>query len=465
MPVKIKFIRFRKTTLFSFRATNGKSFFQNLNTMIFNFYFKRSTVSLLILFSLAVFAVAQPEKLPVPRQEKLLNNVKMLIWSQPEAEKVRVILRINRGSAFDQLGKEGQMALLAQIIFPDQISREFFEEDLGGSLEIETNYDYLQINTTAEPDQILTVLQTLANAVISPQIDKETTAKVRAEQIEKVKELDQNPAYLADLAVRQRLLGDFPYGRPQMGTVESLNKIDFADLIFARQRFLTADNATLVIIGNVKSDLVYRAARRYFGSWLKADEQIPATFRLPDPPEKSLKLIETEKENASELRLAFRGLARGDKDYYASEILGLILNRRLQQSEGNEAIVKNNPHFLPGLVLVELPDWKKVKNGPEGLSIDTESIFSGLLAQTVSQTEFSSAKNEVLSRFNSENLAQLWLDLDTFNLNSFKGEYQKAQNAKIEDVKRIAGVWTKEPFASVLVYQKSKPSETESSNN
>lgn len=426
-------------------------------------YFNKITILALILFINAGISFSQTTKFPAPRQEKLLNDLNVLIWSVPNADKVTVKLRVNKGAAFDHQGKEGTMALLSNILFPNDASREFFEEDLGGSLEIITDYDFIQFNATSTPEKALDALQTLAIAVTNPQIDKETTAAVKQLQIEKVKELENDPKYVADQAVAERLLGDFPYGRPKMGTLQSLEKIDFADLIFAKNRFLTSDNATLEITGNVKSDLVYRAARRYFGGWIKSDGKIPATFKLPDEPDKNLKIIEANKENTSELRFAFRSLARNDKNYFAAEILKNILEKRLQKRERSKSVISSGTHLLPGLMIVKINDWnlglvKKSGNGialPEGI----EKIVSNLFTETISSDEFNSAKSEVLSKFNSEKLGDNWLDVYTYKLKSFNDDYQTAQNIKLEDVKTLADKLKSEPVASVLLFQNPKSAE------
>ncbi|MFN2501880.1 MAG: hypothetical protein ABR530_07710, partial [Pyrinomonadaceae bacterium] len=105
---------------------------------------------LAVIFSLvapAIFAQVSG----APKQEKLLNGLKVLMWPDPKADRVWVKLRIHAGSAFDPQGKEGVMQLLSDNLFPNEVSREFFSEDLGGSLGVTTNYDYLQINASAKP--------------------------------------------------------------------------------------------------------------------------------------------------------------------------------------------------------------------------------------------------------------------------------------------------------------------------
>jgi zinc protease len=424
--------------------------------------FKKFTILALFLFQLASISFAQTTKFPEPRQEKLLNGLKLLTWNEPRAEKVTVKLRIHSGSAFDPQGKEGVMALLADALFPNESQREFFVEDLGGSLEVTSNYDYIQINATANSDQFLTIIETLATAVINPQINKEITAKVAAARLEKVKELEKNPAYIADQAVAKRLFGDFPYGRAQAGTSASLAKIDFADLLFAKRRFLTADNATLAISGNVKHDLIFRAVRRYFGVWEKADKKVPATFRQPEAADTKAVIINSPLVENAEVRYAMRGLARNDKDFAASDILIKIMQNRLRKEFPREnqidAFVRQNPNLLPGLIIV----------GISNMSFDAESQLSAkppkthtiifkdenlaaiLASEKISTEEFEKAKNEAAAEMNQKNPADLWLDVDTFKLVTAKDEFQKINNVSITDVQKISERLTKEPTVTVL---------------
>ena len=68
-----------------------------------------------------------------------------------------------------------------------------------------------------------------------------------------------------------RLFGAYPYGHPPIGTVESVAKIDRPDLMFARERFLNANDATIVVIGGVDKLRVMRALRQLLGPWQRGD--------------------------------------------------------------------------------------------------------------------------------------------------------------------------------------------------
>lgn len=419
-------------------------------------YFKAFTLIILILFTSAEFSYTQTSKSPAPRVETLLNDMKLLVWKAPNEEKITYKIRIHTGAAFDREDKEGTIALLAKILFPYSAAKDSFEEDYGGSLDVEVNYDYIQINATSDKESFLTVLELLGNTVINPQIDKETTAIVKTAQIEELKELEANPQYVADQAVAKRLFGDFPYGRPVLGTAESLSKIDFADLIFAKQRFLTSDNATLSVSGDVKPDYVYKAVRRYFGNWIKADDENKAYFRVPDKPVKFMAVQDSPTANTSEFRFAFRGLARNDKDYFASIILTKILQNRLNASEPNKMQVKQMAHLLPGYVLVSSGKWNlgiiQKRDNAISLPMGLDSMISNALKEPISQAEFDKEKNIKLPSSLGD-YTEWWLDVDTFKLDSVKEQIKLVKSVTLEDVKRVAENWKKEPVAGVLVFK------------
>lgn len=425
--------------------------------MKFSSHFQKFTLFASILFLFAGFSFAQRAGLKAaPKQEKLLNGLKLLMWNQPNAEKATVKLRIHSGSAFDPQDKEGVMALLADILFPGEQIREFFAEDLGGRLEVESNYDYIQITATGNNDQVLTILETLAPAVISPTIDKETTAKVRNARLELVKERQKNAVQVADQTARARLLGSFPYGRAQGGTETSLAKIDFADLLFARERFLNADNSTLAVIGDFKNDLIYRAVRRYFGGWRKSEKRVPSTFAAAEAPDEKPFGVKSPYAENSQVRYAIRGLSRNDNDFYASQILTKVLQNRLQNQvpsdNGKEIFARHEAHILPGVIIFGYtsqasPIAAAPVNSTPGKN---ENVVTLILRSSVTAEEFSRAKNELLSEFNQTDTSEIWLDAETYKL-SVKDEAEKANNVSLSDVNRVIERLRKEPVIVVSV--------------
>jgi predicted Zn-dependent peptidase len=364
------------------------------------------------------------------------------MWSDPEATDVKVSIRIHSGSAFDPQGKEGVMKLLADNIFPTPESRSFFAEDLGGSVDVVTNYDYIQINATAKSSEFLTLLETLAQAVSTPTIDKETTTALKKSLADQILVLEKDPAYVADHAAAKRLFGTFPYGRHQTGTIESLQRIDFADLQFAQDRYFSADNVTVAISGNFSGDLGFRAARRYFGPWLKSDKKIPSTFRQPDEPD--AKPLEIAMEGAGgRTSFALRGLSRSDPDHTAAMVLENILRARANKSAPGLSI-RHHPRILPGVVTVS-------GEGSIGFPF-------ALFSDRITQSEFAKAKNEVTAEAAKRTLHDQWLDVDTYRT-TVAGDALALQNVAIADVQRVADRLAKNPVAAVVIRSSPTPAQ------
>ena len=148
----------------------------------------------------------------------------------------------------------------------------------------------MQIDASAKADEFLTLLEAVSTAVSNPTIDKETTPKLIARRLEKLKRLEADAAYIADKAAAKRLFGKFPYGRPELGTTETVAKLGFADVLEAKQRFLTSDNATVSI--SVADTQAFPAATRISTPSLMRPLFSPAIWYVQSPtvaPRKSRK--------------------------------------------------------------------------------------------------------------------------------------------------------------------------------
>ncbi|MBK9215835.1 MAG: insulinase family protein [Chloracidobacterium sp.] len=384
-----------------------------------------------------------------PREEKLLNGLKVLMWPDAKADKVAVRIRIHSGSAFDPQGKEGLMQMLANNLFPNQEIREYFAEDLGGSLDVSATYDYIEVSVSAKPEFLLQMLETVAGAVATPPIDKPTTVTLRDMQIAKVKELETDVAYVADRAAAKRLLGDFPYGRPHMGNVASLGKIEYADLVDARQRFLTADNATMTISGNFDRKYAFLAIRRLLGGWQKGDKKVPSTFRQPDEPPVAVLTVPSPKPEAWAIRMAMRGAARSDKDFAASLVFAQILESRLKASVPDEhakdVIVVSETHVLPGLFRIAFGAISK-----DITKVEANEIVPRALSAAVTTAEFQATAPELRSIWAKRPVETFWLDADTLRITDVDAYRKAFESVTLADVNAFAERLRRRPIVTVL---------------
>ena len=412
----------------------------------------RNLVLKIAAFSLLACLTTQAWPQSNPRQERLLNGLKVLMFPNPAADKVTITIRIHSGASFDPQGKEGVMATLADSFFPTEASQTFFKEDLDGDLKVTSNYDFIQVHASSKAEDFLTLLEAVSTAVSNPTIDKEVTPKVVAKRLELIRKLESDGSYIADRSAAAQLFGTFPYGRAAAGTEASVSKLGFADVLDAKQRFLGADNATVAISGRFDSQLAYRAARRYFGSWLKSDRIPPSTFKQPELPDTKLVTLTTTTDTTTQTRFAFRGVSRSEKDYAASEVLSAILFDRLQQNSGpSKGFVVNAAHTLPGAMIF----------GLEGTPGETASNLPMLLlSKEISDAEFAAARSKAAAARSQIAVEQKWLDADTYKLASVADDQKAFEAVSLADVRALAQRLARNPVVAVTVSKIEKASTT-----
>jgi zinc protease len=384
------------------------------------------------------------QSLPELHREQLLNGLRVLLWSRPGDANVYLKLRIHSGAAFDLAGRSGLMALLSDALFSDPTTREYFTDELGGRVEVTSDYDAINVTLTGRAAMFERIIELLRTAVVNTQLTPDVVTKLRDARIKMARELSISPALQADRAIAARLFGDYPYGRPAIGTPETLARVDRADLMQARERFLNPNNATLVVSGGVDEKRAIRALKQLLGGWRKSDTIVPATFRKPEAPDARTLIIDLPGTDAAEVRLAVRGLARSDKDI-ASAILLSLMARDLwlttQPLLGKSAFfVRHEAHMLPGLFVMgaSVPD-AEASNTLTG----ARKVLQSLSKDAVTPALLEHARNEAIAELTKqterpESLADLWLDTDTFQLASIEDRLQQLRSVTLEDVRRTA---------------------------
>ena len=390
-----------------------------------------------------------------PQRDQLLNGLRVLLWTRPGDQTVVLKLRIHSGAAFDTAGKAGTMALLGDLLFPDAATHEYFTVEMGGRLDVDTDYDAINITLqgrAAEYDRIVDVLR---SGLVTTPLTPENLAKVRDARIKKLSETKPSGGEIADLAIAYRFLGAFPYARPVGGTADSLMKVERADLMLARDRFLSPNNATLAIVGGVDQKRAMRALRQLLGGWRKSDQIPPATFRQPDPPDKRTLILNSLGQPLAEVRLATRSVSRSDRDFFAVSLSTVLARERWRKMAeaptGATFFARADAHALPEMFVM-------------GASVDGAAGAKTLeaayaLIKSLVDTPASPAELEMVKGFSfgltnqtSDAMVTAWLDIDTYDLPSIAEQLQLRNAISAADLQRVAGrLFKDKSFASVIV--------------
>lgn len=385
------------------------------------------------------------QSVPEPRREQLLNGLNILLWERPGNPDVLLKLRIHSGAAFDLAGKAGTMAILGDALFADPTTREYIKGELGGKIEVTTDYDAINITLAARSQDYERLVELLRTAIINLSLNADRVKELRDARSKLVRESSANPSLIADRAISARLFGDYPYGRTHEGTTETLQRIERVDVQYARERFLNPNNSTLVIVGGVDRARAMRALRQLLGLWRKSEGIVPSTFRQPEAPDTRTLIIDLPGTESAEVRVAMRGLARSDRDYAAASTLALIARDRWQtlmpELKQSAFFVRHEAHVLPGIFVM----GASVRATDAGRALQTaQKVLKDLATTPPTAAELERARSEAVATFNRqmekpETIAELWLDSETFKLPSIGDRARAFSSVTPGDIQRVTG--------------------------
>ncbi|MCA1634106.1 MAG: insulinase family protein [Acidobacteria bacterium] len=342
----------------------------------------------------------------------------------------------------------------------DAESRRYVTEELDGRYDVSTTYDSFTVTLAGRGSDFGRLLELLRNAVINAQLTPELVNRLRDERIKAARADAPTPEALAERAAAARLFGIHPYGRLIGGSPESLGRIERADLMLTRERFLNPNNSTLYISGAIEPARVMRALRSSLGGWRKSDRIIPATFRQPEAPDLRTLLIDRAGAPEVALRLAVRSLAEADRDRAALRVLAPIVSERWRAANPQLAQVKmiaqhdarrEGGMFIMGATVAHSSAAQVLESA--------RAVLRDLAANGPSVTELEKARRTWVEAHNneppsSEANADSWLDGYTHDLASPNpSELKRAVGALTPaEVQRVAArLFLNTPSAAVAV--------------
>ena len=390
-----------------------------------------------------------------PEREQLLNGLRLLLWPKPGSPEVVLKLRINSGAAFDLAGKSGQMALLGDMLFPDPATVDYFTDEMGGKLDVSVTYDSTTITMVGKASELEQIVEVLRNALLSTQLTPEVVTRMRDARIKLLRDTSIVPATVADRAIAARLYGDFPYGRPATGSPEDVARVDRADLMLARERFLNSNNATLAIIGGVTKQRAMKTLRQLLGPWRKSEQIVPTTFRQPNPSDTRTLIVNVPGPSV-EIRLAARGVSRSDTDFYTALVLARLAQHRWQamapELSKQPVFVRSDAYVLPGAFVMgatvnELSAVDSLTNARKALD--------SLMSTPPTLEELERARTEVINEISAtlakpDTMPDPWLDADTYRFSAPQYQIALLRSVTAAQIQRVANRLFNKTIVSVV---------------
>ena len=231
------------------------------------------------------------------------------------------------GAAHDEEGKEGLAEMTAALL-----------DEGAGHLESNAFHEAvddcaIELGFHADRDHIGGRMRTLAKhvdeaerlfalALNAPRFDQEPIDRVREQMGAKLRHESKDPGAMATRAWRERVFAGHPYARAADGTLESLQRVERADVVAGAKALITRQRLKIAVVGALRAERAGVLVDKAFAS-------LPAASALPSlaPP-------------------PFHG--RGTRETLDLDVPQTTIRF------GRPSLMRNDPDFIAGLVVMHV---------------------------------------------------------------------------------------------------------------
>ncbi|MCV9909003.1 MULTISPECIES: M16 family metallopeptidase [Ochrobactrum] len=231
------------------------------------------------------------------------------------------------GTSQDPGGKEG-LANLMTGLFDEgagDLDSDSFQEridNLGAEMSFSASPDSVSGNIRMLAENRDAVNGLLALAVNKPRFDQDAIDRIRQQVVASLEASQRNPSTIASRKFSEVLYGNHPYGRPDEGTVKSLQSISREDLVNFHRKNFARDRLTIGVVGSINAKDLGEMLDKVFGD-------LPANAELVPVPDAKLALGTTTSLSfdmpQTSISFVYPAVPRKDPEFFASYLMNHIL--------------------------------------------------------------------------------------------------------------------------------------------
>jgi zinc protease len=355
-----------------------------------------------LVFSASVFAQV---KLPPITEKTMANGLQVVVVENHELPIVTMRVVIKAGSVNNPSGQAGLANLTAGLLRQGTKTLKATEiadkiDFVGGSLGASANRDYTNVSCSVLLKHFDVGFGLLADVIQNPKFDSSEFARELNQTIAGVIQGKDDPDNLCELGFNGALFGENPYSQPSVGNEASLKSLSNADVKKFYQTYYKPNDAILLVAGDVKPDVIMKAAQKYFGGWQKGTIPTSSFTAAKEPVGKSVLLVDKPDATQSNIRFGHLGITRLAPDYYPVMLMNYILGAsftsrlnavvRVQKGLTYDIRTQNEWNVMPGAYFCNT----YTPNDSTMIAIQASlDVIKKMQSELVSDEEFNEAKN------------------------------------------------------------------------
>jgi predicted Zn-dependent peptidase len=262
------------------------------------------------------------------------------------------VLQISGGSGADERGREGLVALTADMV--DEGTGDLTAIDIsdalariGGEYEVGVGPDATTFALTTLVRFAHRGARLLSDMVTRPSLKESDFERVRQLRLDRIRQMADSASTVADRTFLELMYGEHPYGHLAIGRTESLRRLRLSDAAAVHAGLFWPSRTTLVVAGAMTHAELREAAEIAFGNWTDGGDQgvgLPAAADIEPKgqPGTTLAVVAREQAAQSELRIGHLSARRTTPDYSSLLVMNAVLggqfmsriNLKLREEKG-----------------------------------------------------------------------------------------------------------------------------------
>jgi len=350
--------------------------------------------------------------IPITKDFKLENGLRVIVSEDHSVPVASFVLIYDVGARDEKKTKSGFAHLFEHMMFEgsDNVPKGAFFKHVqasGGQLNASTHADFTDYYEKLPSNQIELAFWLESDRMRSLKVTEENFKN----QLDTVKEekrlrIDNQPYMPAALKTEETIFDNWANAHPVIGSTEDLEGSTVADVKQFFDTYYAPNNATIAVVGDVKSDEIEELAKKYFGSI--PSQKPPERPNLDEPKQEKAKYLKIEDNQAKmpAFWMAWKAPQRRDKDSFTLNMIQSILTGGAS-SRLYQRLVKDDQ------VALKIQSSYEERRGPSEFDIfcvlkksDAETVRKIILEELqklkdtpVSASELEKAKNKTLASF------------------------------------------------------------------
>ncbi|MGQ9838097.1 MAG: M16 family metallopeptidase [Cyanobacteriota bacterium] len=238
---------------------------------------------------------------------RLSNGLSVVLHPIPITDSVTVDVWVQAGGRNEPLEWLGLSHFLEHMVFkgserlaPGELDRAI--ESRGGVTNAATSQDYTHYYITVAAGDLPESLPYLAEVLLRARIPADEFERERQVVLEEIRRAADNPDYNAYQQLMQTAYADHPYGRPVLGTPESLMDLTPELMRIYHQSWYRPEHMTVVVTGGIDPEQTLALVEEQFGDSCSS-AKLPLPLAPPQPRPQEILRQESTHPRLEQVRL------------------------------------------------------------------------------------------------------------------------------------------------------------------